>query len=155
MSQTAARFTVDKAAAARFINAAIGSQKSKVDPFYIAPEHSTDANAEAGSSTGVHTRFDEAATKLSESSGEDGSDDDDEDGMVVTKAVPADAPLDDDDEMLIVEKVGGDEEDELIVEDVAEELIVEKLPAGSKKPRPKMDPFAGEPRFPSSGRWRV
>lgn len=132
-----ARFTIDKAAASRFINAAIASQKGKVDPFYTPPppEHSTDANAEAGSSTGVHTRFDAAAAKLLES--EDDESDENGEGMVVTRA---DESLDD--EMLIVEKIrDGDDDEELIVEELPNKVEAEKIPA---KGRPKMDPFAGE-----------
>lgn len=69
--------TLDKGAASRFINAAISSSRSKVDPFYIAEE----GNAAAGPS-GTHTRFGtegEEVEKLLEDDDDEEEESDDED----------------------------------------------------------------------------
>ncbi|KAI5479786.1 exosome complex protein LRP1 [Pseudohyphozyma bogoriensis] len=111
---------LDTAAASRFISAAIGSQKARVDPAYT----------EAPSPKGVHTRFDDAekvaetVDKLLESGSESESDDAQESeeverelGVVSANASPA---------PVSVEKKNGGEEK-----------------GKSKANRPKMDPFAG------------
>ncbi|GAA5977410.1 hypothetical protein JCM21900_001047, partial [Sporobolomyces salmonicolor] len=51
------RMTLDRAAASRFISAAISSSRASVDPFYT-PLSAPDADAEAGPS-GTHIRFTE------------------------------------------------------------------------------------------------
>ncbi|KAK4705735.1 exosome complex protein LRP1, partial [Phenoliferia sp. Uapishka_3] len=130
-SREGPRFHLDKAAASRFINAAISSQKASVDPFYTAPPSGHTQNAEAGSSTAVHTRFDDAAGKLLESSDDDEEGDD---SMAVEGAQVGNA---DDVEMGLGETPIGD---------APKEVSAKKAAPGrvrGKAGRQKFDPFAG------------
>lgn len=139
-----ARFTIDKSAATRFINAAISSSKAKTDPFYTpAPAELTEAPeaSEAPLPPSVHTRFDDAASKLLESSGEEDGEEEVMEVMEVGKGKGKGRA-----------EGGKGEEGE---DEEMEELRVEKLPrkkaasatGKAEGKRAKMDPFAGVP-FP-------
>ncbi|GAA5868781.1 hypothetical protein JCM3774_003891 [Rhodotorula dairenensis] len=81
------RMQIDKAAANRFISAAISSSRAAVDPDYTHVDSAADMDAEAAGPSGTHTRFTDAEKedldRLLEDKDEDDVDvTDDEDSVV-------------------------------------------------------------------------
>ncbi|GAA5859780.1 hypothetical protein JCM8547_007024 [Rhodosporidiobolus lusitaniae] len=76
------RMQIDRAAANRFISAAINSAKASVDPSYTSTD---EASAEAGPS-GTHIRFEEDVERLLEDKDEE-EDDSEDDAMEVEQAL--------------------------------------------------------------------